>query len=125
MAACVLWIDSQYARVFKISAAGIKRKIVKLNRIQHHNGHVERNLLNAEEKFFQEVIAAIGEVSERFLIMGPAQAKINFKKYLERHGHRDLLRPLVSVMTVDDMTDNQILETSRLQFRRYDLFHPV
>jgi len=125
MAACVLWIDSQYARVFKISAAGIKRKIVKLNRIQHHNGHVERNLLNAEDKFFQDVIAAIGEVTERFLIMGPAQAKLNFKKYLEKHNYRNLLRPLVTVMAADDMTDNQILEASRLQFRRYDLFHPV
>ncbi|MCC2679444.1 MAG: hypothetical protein K0R29_2020 [Pseudobdellovibrio sp.] len=125
MAACVLWIDSQYARVFKISAAGIKRKIVKLNRIQHHNGHVERNLLNAEEKFFQDVIAAIGEVTERFLIMGPAQAKLNFKKYLEKHNYRNLLRPLVTVMAAEDMTDNQILEASRLQFRRYDLFHPV
>lgn len=125
MAACVLWIDSQYARVFKISAAGIKRKIVKLNRIQHHNGHVERNLLNAEEKFFQDVIHAIGEVSERFLIMGPAQAKLNFKKYLEKHNYRKLLRPLVTVVAAEDMTDNQILEASRLQFRRYDLFHPV
>jgi stalled ribosome rescue protein Dom34 len=125
MAACVLWIDSLKARVFKISAAGIKRKIVKLNKIQHHNGHVERNLLNAEEKFFEEVVAAIGEVTERFLIMGPAQAKLNFKKYLERHHYRNLLRPLVTVMTVDDLTDNQILEASRLQFRRYDMFHPV
>lgn len=125
MAACVLWIDSQYARIFKISAAGIKRKIVKLNRIQHHNGHVERNLMNAEEKFFQDVIEALGEVTERFLIMGPAQAKLNFKKYLEKHNYKKLLRPLVSVMTVEDITDNQILETSRLQFRRYDLFHPV
>lgn len=125
MAACVLWIDSQYARVFKISAAGIKRKIVKLNRIQHHNGHVERNLLNAEEKFFQDVIKAIGDVTERFLIMGPSQAKLNFKRYLERHNYRNLLRPLVTVMAADDMTDNQILEASRLQFRRYDLFHPV
>ena len=125
MAACVLWLDSQHAKIFKISPAGIKRKVVKLNKIRHHNNNYERNLENSEEKFFIDVIRAIGEVNERFLIMGPAEAKLNFKKYLEKHRLQKLLKPLVSVVPLEELTDNQILEASRVQFRRYDLYHPI
>ncbi|MGZ3726452.1 MAG: hypothetical protein ACXWQQ_11660 [Pseudobdellovibrio sp.] len=122
MATCVVWIDSVHAKVFTITAAGVKRKTVKLNFIQHSNGNHERNLLNAEEKFFHKVADSIHGPLDRLLVMGSGVAKENFKKHLDKHYHNELYKILASVETLSELTDNQILEASRNYFKKYDLY---
>ena len=121
--ACVLWIDSLHAKIFRITPEGVSKKSLKLNKIQHHTNHYEKNLQNSEDKFFAEVVEALGDISERFLIMGAGPAKIFFKSYLEKHRCSHLLKALVDVVTIDSVSDNQILEASRTHFKKFDMFH--
>lgn len=124
MSSCLVWIDSVHAKVFDISPSGIKRKVVKLNAIQHSNNHYEANRLNSEENFFHDVATTLGKDAERFLIMGPGVAKGNFKKHLERH-HHPLIPKLVGIETLADVSDNKILEASRNHFKKYNAYHFV
>ena len=118
MSTCVVWIDSTHAKVFTITVSGVKRKIVKLNVIQHSNGHHDRNMENAEEKFFHKVAMAIIDSPDRLLVMGAGPAKEKFKKHLDHHHHNDLFKILTSVETLSELSDNQILEASRNYFKK-------
>lgn len=124
MSACVLWIDKENAKIFKISANGIVKK-----QLSHHNvppigSHHDNQMHNAENHFYHEVALSVGQVEE-FLVFGAGVAKSHFKNHLESHHHSDLFKALIGVETLDSVSDNQILEESRKFFKKYNTFNPL
>jgi stalled ribosome rescue protein Dom34 len=109
MGSCVVWVDSVHAKVFKLSVAGVKRKII----------HINATHPNSEESFFQDVMNEIGEPPERLLIMGSGTTKNDFKKFLEKYHKDNLLESLVGVEPLPDVNDLQILEASRRYFKKH------
>ena len=109
MSSCVVWLDYVHAKVFKLSVAGVRRKVV--NSISHPE--------ESEEKFFADVANEIGEPPERLLIMGEGAAKLSFKKFLEKNHQKNLMESLVGIEPLPDVTDLQILEASRKYFKKH------
>lgn len=122
MSACVLWIDTEHARIFKLNPSGVDKKELKHHNVPPIGAHHDNHRDNAEHKFYHEVATAIGTVEE-LLIMGPGVAKTHFKSHLEKHNHQDLLKKVVGVESLDQMSDNQILEASRKFFKKSHLFN--
>lgn len=121
MSASVLWLDTEHAKVFKISAESVEKKEVKLHGKSHSNSHQESHKDNLELQFFKEVCTTIGNVEE-LLVFGPGMAKTHFRTFLEKNHKNDLYKHLVGVEPLDSMTDNQILETSRKFFKKIHQF---
>ncbi len=122
MSACVIWMDSEHAKLFKISATGIEKKTLKHHAINPIGAHHDSHKHNAEEHFFHEVATAVGSVEE-LLVFGAGMAKNHFKNHLEKHHHQQLAKHLVGVETLDQLTDNQILEAARKFFKKYNMYN--
>jgi stalled ribosome rescue protein Dom34 len=124
MSASVLWLDTEHAKVFKISADAVEKKEVKLHGMSHSNNKQETHKDNLEQHFFKEVCSTIGKVEE-LLVFGPGMAKTHFRTFLEKNHKHDLYKNLVGVEPLDSLTDNQILESSRKFFKKIHQFtHP-
>lgn len=122
MSACVVWIDSEHAKVFKISASGIEKKTMKHHSVDNKSSHHDEHKHNAEEHFFHSVADTIGKVEE-LLVFGSGLAKTHFKAHLEKHHHKELAKHLVGVETLDHLSDNQILEAARKFFKKYNTYN--
>ncbi len=122
MSACVLWLDSEHAKIFKISSSGIDKKVIKHHEVNPIGKHHDNHKHNAEEHFFHQVATAIGH-TEELLVFGAGMAKTHFKTHLETHHHEQLVKHLVGVEPLDNLTDNQILEASRTFFKKYNTFN--
>ncbi len=123
MSACVVWMDSENAKIFKISAAGV----APVKELNHHDvppiGARHDNFKhNAEEQFFHTVALAIGDVEE-LLVFGAGIAKTHFKNHLEKHHHDQLAKHLVGVETLDSVSNNQILEAARKFMKKYNTYN--
>lgn len=121
MSACVVWIDSENAKIFKLSPDGTIK-----NHIHSHTTHPigrkhDAHKHNSEEHFFHEVAQSIGQVEE-LLVFGAGPAKNHFKNHLEKHHHL-ISKHLVGVEPLDHLSDNQILEASRRFFKKYNTFN--
>lgn len=122
MSACVIWIDSEHAKIFKISTSKIDKQTLKHHSVNPIGSHHDSHKHNSEEKFFHEVALAIGDVEE-LLIFGSGLAKNHFKTHIEKHHHSQLAKHIVGVEPLDHLTDNQILEASRKFFKKFNTFN--
>jgi stalled ribosome rescue protein Dom34 len=125
MGSYVIWLDSKESRIFELVPDGPKIKYIHAHGIrhklpaygdhnsEHHHGH---------DKFFKEIADSINDAKE-LIVLGPSEAKVHFKAYLEKHFANTLAKKLVAVETVDHPTDNQILAHARRFFKAYDLLH--
>lgn len=123
MQTCVVWVDYLHARVFKISPAGVVKKVIKLNAIQHSNGHRSGNFKNSEENYFRDVVKAVGKPPLNLLVMGSGLAKNNFQDFLEKKQKNQLYKCVVGLVKIADLSDNQILKASRQFFKKYSLYN--
>ncbi len=62
MSACVIWMDSEHAKIFKISVDGIDKKMMKQHSVDPSGSHHDSHKHNAEEHFFHEIATAVGRV---------------------------------------------------------------
>ncbi|MBK9324335.1 MAG: hypothetical protein IPM97_15530 [Bdellovibrionaceae bacterium] len=122
MSACVVWMDSEHAKIFKISEKGIEKLDVKHHEAHPIGSHHDAHKHNSEERFFHAVAKAVGKADE-LLVFGAGIAKSHFKSHLENHHHADLAKHLVGVETLDHLTDNQILESARKFFKKYNTYN--
>ena len=122
MSICVLWLDSENAEIFHVSAAEVTKKTVKLKLVKHSNSHQQEHHNQAEEKFFHQITGEL-EQADEILIFGPGMAKKQFKNHLENHHHKALLDRVVAIEPLDRVSDNQILAASRKFFKKYNTFH--
>ena len=77
----------------------------------------ERRFANHLERYYARVTVLIRE-AEAILLLGPGEAKLEFKHHLEREG---LGERIVGVDTVDKMTDRQIAAKIGQYFERLNL----
>ena len=122
MSACVIWMDSEHAKIFKISATGVEKKLMKHHDVAPHSSHHDNHKQNAEEKFYHDVATEVSAADE-LLVFGAGVAKTHFKTHLEKHHHNQLAKHLVGVETLEHLTDNQILEAARKFFKKYNAYH--
>ena len=123
-----LWIDHRMTIIVTLSneAEEIKRITSHLEKDARPSGgwaaHSGRDYKSEDlqdkrfmghlDIYYNEVISFIRE-AESILIFGPGEAKGELKKHLEREG---LGGRIVSVETVDEMTDPQIAAKARQHF---------
>jgi stalled ribosome rescue protein Dom34 len=118
----VVWIDHREAHVqsfardesdaIHIKAHGEPRKI------HHRSGSVGSGKAPEDHEFYSRVADSFA-VAHEVLIVGPAQAKHEFLKYLEQH-RLPLANRVKGVATADHPTDGQLLELARRFFRAAD-----
>lgn len=74
----------------------------------------ERKFTGQLQTYYDEVISVIRD-AESILILGPGEAKGEFKKRLEKEG---LAGRIAGVETADDMTDRQVAAKAREYFQK-------
>lgn len=118
MSALVVWMDSQHARLYPMDAnSGSAGSALTHKEIRAHTGHEHDH-----DPFFKDLAHACQNSAE-ILVMGPGQAKDQFRHYLEKHHLPQILKNIVGTITVDHPTDNQILAEARKFFKTFDLVH--
>ncbi len=88
----------------------------------HNNGAEDKRDSRIEEDlehYYDEVMAHLHDASA-LLIMGPAEAKNEFQKHLEKHNSA---AKIVNVEAADKMTDAQIVAKVRRNFELYEYIH--
>jgi hypothetical protein len=122
----VVWIDHHEARVFHFNAAEALREQlhpVHPTRHIHHKANSVGSGHSAEDQnFFSAVVEAIGTAGA-VLITGPASAKHELVKHIERHPSR-LRARVAGVETLDHPTDGELLAHARQFFRAADRMAP-
>lgn len=124
MSAYVLWLDTQEAKLFKLVPQEAQKQHLKMHghkHFKHPHGKHEGHHHPDAERFYAEVAQSVKDASE-LLIMGPGEAKTQFKHHLDKHFKSTIAEKVVGIETVDHPTDNQILERARKFFKNYDLF---
>jgi hypothetical protein len=118
----VVWIDHREARVFHFNADEAQHEQVHpLNptRHLHHKAHsIGSGNAPEDQNFFTAVAEAIGGAGE-VLITGPANAKLEFMKHVERHPAQ-LHARVAGVETLDHPSDGELLAHARHFFRAAD-----
>ena len=102
-----VWIDHKEAKIFQIDA-----ETFEMSKVVAPNHHVKRK--EAEQGkhtdvhgFFHEVATALKGTSA-LLVVGPASAKLDFIRHLQRHDHA-LEATICSVETLDHPSDAQLV----------------
>jgi len=119
-----LWLDHRKAVIVIVTQEGEETKIIESNMEKHvrfSSGSSEpgqgedvrdRQFQNHLNRYYDEVIACIGE-ADSVQIFGPGEAKGELEKRLEK---AELKGRIVSIETVDKMTDRQISAKVRDHF---------
>jgi hypothetical protein len=122
----VVWIDHHEARVFHFNADDVERALVhpaEPVRHIHHKAHSIGSGHSPEDQhFFQAVVEAIGAAGA-VLIGGPANAKHELFKHIQRHEPR-LLPRIAGVEALDHPTDGELVAHARQFFRAADRMAP-
>jgi stalled ribosome rescue protein Dom34 len=118
----VVWIDQQKATVWQFSADEKQETVVHAHE-QHQRGHSRKSThggqgVAADRQFFDEAALALAGVHE-ILIIGPAQTKQEFAKFL-REKHAALGRGIVAVENADHPSDAEVLAYARHHFTALD-----
>ncbi|HEY4881969.1 MAG TPA: hypothetical protein VIH80_07295 [Steroidobacteraceae bacterium] len=122
----VVWIDHHEARVFHFNADDAERAVVhphEPTRHIHHKAHSIGSGHSPEDQhFFHAVVEAIGTAGA-VLIGGPANAKHELFKHIQRH-EPQLVARISGVETLDHPTDRELLAHARQYFRAADRMAP-
>jgi stalled ribosome rescue protein Dom34 len=125
MAAYVVWMDYQEAKLFKLAPDEQQKHHIKLHvhkHYKHPHGKQESHHHPDAEKWFHEIADELKADATEILIIGAGEAKGLFKTFLERK-YVPLGKVVVGVETVDHPTEPQLLAQTRKFFKHYDLFH--
>ena len=115
----VIWIDQKEARIFEVDAEQVERSIVDSPgpHIHRHVNEVAlrvRNHPDDEHRYFREVANSL-EGHGQVLLVGPAQTKLHFLRYLHQHA-RPLEAKIVGIESADHPTDAQLVAHLRSYF---------
>jgi len=118
----IVWLDSAKAHVFELNSE-MKESSMKAEIFEHamknkKGGHDHHE----NDGLFKDIANRVNS-SKKLLVMGPGQAKNQFRTYLTEHHTHSLAKKIVGVETCDHPTDNQILAIARKFFAHYDLFN--
>ena len=124
MASYVIWMDSKEGKIFDLEPEGTKVRHLHTHGHKHRpqpggDGNKDHN--HGLDPFFKEIANSIKDAKE-VIVLGPSEAKLHFKNYLEKHFAHTLAKSVVAVEAADHPTDNQILAHARKFFKAFDAF---
>jgi len=118
----VVWLDHLRAVVIDFSRDSEHVHLVpsdtEQRQIHRKTGGDGGTKVSEDHKFFDDVVAAIGDARE-VLIVGPGQAKTNFRKDLD-HRHPKVADLVVAVEPMDHPKMDELLTYARKYFKRVD-----
>ncbi|MFM9848835.1 MAG: translational machinery protein [Hyphomicrobiaceae bacterium] len=108
----VLWIDHREARIFHFNAVEAERSLVHADRPTRHP-HQKADVIGSghaleDQDFFERVANSVGDAGI-ILITGPANAKTELVKHIERCAP-EVGTKIATVETVDHPPDRQLLD---------------
>jgi hypothetical protein len=117
-----VWLDHQVAKVFHFDEESSETAIVKSHH-PHQNLHHKANSGDSghapvDREYLERVAAALAHAGA-ILIGGPASAKTELRKHLER-AHPGIAAKISAVETLDHPTDGELLAHARRFFRADD-----
>ena len=111
----VVWIDHRSAYVVHLDRDNEEIIVINANHGKEHLHHKADSIGDGNIKphpdFLLNVANAIGKRGE-VLITGPADAKTEFMKFIEK-SHADLARRIVKVETLDRVTTGELVDHAR------------
>jgi len=109
-----VWIDHKEAKIYRINAESFD--VSKVVAPHHHVKHkaAEQGTHVDAHGYFHE-IASLLKGASSLLIVGPASAKLDFIRHLQRHEHA-LEEKICGVETVDHPSDAQFVAYVRHYF---------
>ena len=115
----IVWIDHHEARVFHFNASEVDRLVLHPQHPTRHI-HYKANSIGSghaaeDQDFLQRVAEAIADAAA-VLITGPANAKTELVKHIERHVPA-LSAKIVGVEGVDHPTDGELVAHARRYFK--------
>jgi stalled ribosome rescue protein Dom34 len=120
----VVWIDHKWARVFHFNIDEADKTMVRdhvvrdLHSRAPHTGHrIEEN-----KPFFEDVAKTIAD-ADAILIVGPAQEKDMFAKFLAEK-HPAIRTHVEGVEKADHPTDGELLDFARRYVKAADRMRP-
>src|SRR5580658_3450910 len=123
----IVWIDHHEARVFHFSPTDVERLIVHPDHPTRHIHHKANSIGSGhaaeDHAFLQATAAAIADAGA-VLITGPANAKLELIKHIQRHDPK-LAKTIAGVETVDHPTDGAIIAYARKYFKAADRMSPT
>ena len=115
----IVWIDHREARVFHFNVAEVDRIVLHPQNPTRHIHHKANSIGSGhaaeDHDFLQRVAEAIADAGA-VLITGPANAKTELVKHIERHAPA-LNARIAGVETVDHPTDGELVANARKYFK--------
>lgn len=117
-----IWLDFDHANIIELEGEKVTKNTITSNVETHHfvggsrsktpwgptekvseSRHLDRRK-QQEQSYYKTICEAV-ENSDELFVMGPAEAKIGLRKYME--GYKNLDDILLDVQTADSITENQ------------------
>jgi stalled ribosome rescue protein Dom34 len=120
----VVWIDHKQARVFHFNVEEADKTLVKDHVVRDLHSREKHTGQRTEENkpFFEDVAKAIADASA-ILIVGPAQEKDFFAKFLAEK-HPAICAHVEGVEKADHPSDGELLDFARRYVKASDHMRP-
>ena len=120
----VVWIDHKQARIFRFNVEEADKTLVKDHVVRDIHPREKRTGQRVEENkpFFEDVAKAIAD-SRGILIVGPAQEKDFFAKFLTEK-HPAIRSHVEGVEKADHPSDGELLDFARRYVKAADHMRP-
>jgi stalled ribosome rescue protein Dom34 len=113
-----VWIDHHEARIFHFNAFEADKSVVHpehpTRHLHHKAGAIGSGHAAEDQDFLHRVAAAVADAGI-ILIAGPANAKSELIKHMQRHTP-DIFAKVAAMETADHPTDRQFLDHARRVF---------
>jgi stalled ribosome rescue protein Dom34 len=115
----IVWTDHHEARIFHFNVSEVDHLVLHPHNPTRHIHHKANSIGSGhaaeDQEFLQRVAEAIAD-ARAVLITGPANAKIELVKHIERHAPT-LGAKIAGVETVDHPTDGELVAHARKYFK--------
>ena len=120
----VVWIDHQRARILHFNVEEADRTLIRDHVVRDLHAHEKRTGHRTEENkpFFEDVAKTIADAGA-ILIVGPAQEKDFFAKFLAEK-HPAIRTHVEGVEKADHPTDGELLDFARRYVKAADRMRP-
>jgi stalled ribosome rescue protein Dom34 len=121
----VVWIDHKQARIFHFNVGAADKTVIKDHIVRDIHSREKRTGHRIEENkpFFEDVAKAIADAGA-ILIVGPADEKNQFAKFLAEK-HPAIRTNVEGVESRDHPTDGELLDYARRYVKAADRMRPL